>query len=176
MFQEDPMPECESIRAEICATLAGDPWHGPSLAAILEWIDATTAAACPVPGRHSAWEVTLHITEWTREVARRLRGEAPDLPRGGDWPPIPVPADASAWHDAVADLHLAHQELDLALQGFPAARLDERVGGERDAPLGTGVTWRRMLLGQLQHDAWHGGQIALLTASGRSRRSAELHR
>ena len=57
-------------------------------------------------------------------------------------------------------------ELELALKGFSAAKLDERVGGERDAPLGTGVAWRQMLLGVLQHDAWHGGQIALLAAGG----------
>jgi hypothetical protein len=161
------MKELESIRAEMRATLAGDPWHGSSLAAILAGIDATAAAACAVSGRHSAWEMTLHITGWTREVARRVRGEQPGLPPGGDWPPVPDPADASVWHAAVLDLHLAHHELDLALQGFPTARLDERVGGKRDAPLGTGVTWRQMLLGVLQHDAWHGGQIALLAAAGR---------
>jgi hypothetical protein len=159
--------ELEAIRAELRATLAGDPWHGSSLAAILDRIDETAAAAHAFPGRHSAWEMTLHVTGWVREVARRLRGEESALPSGGDWPPIPDSADARAWRAAVEDLHRAHQELDLVLQGFAAARLDERVGAQRDAPLGTGVTWRQMLWGVLQHDAWHGGQIALLAAAGR---------
>jgi hypothetical protein len=161
------MNEVEAIRADLHATLAGDPWHGSSLAAVLDGIGATAAAAYTVPGRHSAWEMTLHVTGWTREVARRLRGEEPGLPPGGDWPLISDPANASAWQAAIVDLQCAHHELDLALQGFCASRLDERVGGERDAPLGTGVTWRQMLLGVLQHDAWHGGQIALLAAPGR---------
>jgi hypothetical protein len=162
------MNEVEAIRAELRATLAGDPWHGSSLAAILERIDATAAGTPAAEGRHSAWEMTMHIAGWTREVARRVRGERPGLPPGGDWPPLPDPADASAWQAAVVDLHRAHRELDFALEGFSAARLEERMGEERDAPLGTGVTWRQMLLGVLQHDAWHGGQIALLAASGRN--------
>ena len=165
---DDPMTEIDAIRAELRAALAGDPWHGSSLAAILEGIDAEAAAAHAVTGRHSAWEMTMHVTGWAREVARRLRGEAPGLPPDGDWPSVPDPADESAWHAGVADLHLAHHELDLALGAFPAARLDQRVGGERNAALGTGVTWRQMLLGVLQHDAWHGGQIAVLAALGRS--------
>lgn len=159
--------EIEAIRAELRATLAGDPWHGSSLAAVLDRIDPTTAAAHAIPGRHSAWEMTLHVTGWVREVTRRLHGEEPALPAGGDWPPVPDPADARAWRIAVEDLHRAHRELDLVLQGFAASRLDERVGVQRDAPLGTGVTWRQMLLGVLQHDAWHGGQIVLLAAAGR---------
>ena len=167
------MNEVEAIRAELRATLAGDPWHGSSLAVVLERIDVAAAAAHAVSSGHSAWEMTLHVTGWTREVARRLRGETPGLPPDGDWPPVPDPADGPAWHAAVADLHLAHHELDLALRGFPAARLDERVGGERQAALGTGVTWRQMLLGVLQHDAWHGGQIAMLIALERSRRSVD---
>jgi hypothetical protein len=167
------MSEIEAIRAELRATLAGDPWHGSSLAAVLEAIDATAAAARAVSSGHSAWELTLHVTGWTREVAHRLRGAAPGLPPDGDWPSVPDPADESAWHAAVADLHMAHHELDLALQGFPAAKLDEGVGGERSAALGTGLTWRRMLWGVLQHDAWHGGQIAMLAALRRSRGSVD---
>jgi hypothetical protein len=160
--------EVEAIRGELRASLAGDPWHGSSLAAVLQGIDAAAAAAHPVPGRHSAWEITLHITGWTRETARRLRGETPGMPSGGDWPAVPAPADAAAWRATIEDLHRAHDELDLALQGLAPERFDEKVGGEREPALGTGVTWRRMVLGLLQHDAWHGGQIALLAAAGRT--------
>ena len=49
-----------------------------------------------------------------------------------------------------------------ALAALPPARLDAVVGGERDAPLGAGVTYRVMLHGVAQHDAYHGGQMSLL--------------
>jgi hypothetical protein len=67
-------------------------------------------------------------------------------------------------------LFSSHEDLLLALRRFPAPRLAERVGGTRDAPLGTGVSYREMILGALQHDAYHSGQIALL------RKSALVHR
>jgi hypothetical protein len=161
------MNEIEAIRRDLGAALDGDPWHGSSLETILAGIDEEVAAAHPVPGRHSAWEITLHLAAWAGEVARRVRGETPALPPEGDWPPVPILADADAWAASLMGLHRAHAELDAALQNFPASRLDEQVGADRDAPLGTGVTWRQTLLGVLQHDAYHGGQIALLAAMQR---------
>jgi hypothetical protein len=174
------MNEVEAIRAELRCGLDGDPWHGSSLTAILDGITAADAWPHPVPGRHSAWEVLLHITGWTREAARRLRGEVPGLPAEGDWPEAPG-ADAAnagadgadldeAWRAAIDVLHRAHAELDAGLASFPEERLDERIGDGRDAPLGTGVSWRRMILGVLQHDAYHGGQIALLGKMARGDR------
>ena len=156
------MNEVEGIRLELQAALDGDPWHGACLAVILAGLDEELAAAHPLPGRHSPWEITLHLEAWTREVARRARSEVPAEPLEGDWPPVPIVADGAAWAAAVRGLRRAHGELDEALRAFPAERLDERVGTDRDAPLGTGVTWRQTLLGVLQHDAYHGGQIALL--------------
>jgi hypothetical protein len=48
------------------------------------------------------------------------------------------------------------------VRAFPAKRWTERVGGARDAPLGTGVTYAAMVSGLLQHSGYHGGQIGLL--------------
>ena len=56
----------------------------------------------------------------------------------------------------------AHITLAAAVARFPEARWRDKVGGERDAPLGTGVSYAAMLAGLLQHDAYHGGQVGLL--------------
>jgi hypothetical protein len=138
--------------------ISGQPWHGPSLASLLEDIDGAVAAAHPIESAHSIGEIVLHLTGWTREVARRLQGGAPEPPAKGDWPEL----DLSGWGLVRADLFSAHEDLIEALARFPDSRLDEIVGGERDAPLGTGVSYRDMILGALQHDAYHGAQIALL--------------
>lgn len=103
----------------------------------------------------------LHLTGWTREVASRLEGKEPKPPALGDWPEMGTVDDAR-WDAARADLFSAHGELVAALGRFPASRLKDNVGGERDAPLGTGVSYREMILGALQHDAYHAGQISLL--------------
>jgi hypothetical protein len=145
-----------------------DAWHGSSLGALLRDVDWETAAAHPIPGAHSIWEVVLHVTGWTGEVARRLEGHAPAMPDAGDWPAAAEPTGAS-WQAALDALAEAQGRLERLLVAFPADRLGDRVGGERDAPLGTGVSYEGMINGALQHNAYHGGQIALLRrAAGRT--------
>jgi uncharacterized damage-inducible protein DinB len=161
--------ELDRIARLFRESIAGKPWHGPSLATALEGIDATVAAARPLEGAHSIWEIVLHLTGWTREVANRLRGEGPKPPVGGDWPET-GPVDGARWDAAGAGLFAAHEELVAALARFPASRLSERIGEERDAPLGTGVTYREMILGALQHQAYHAGQISLL------KKRSDVHR
>ena len=138
-----------------------DAWHGSSLGALLRDVDAKAASAHPIPGAHSIWEVVLHLTGWTDEVAHRLEGHAPAQPRAGDWP-APAEPTAASWQAALDALADAQGRLEAVLVAFPADRLAERVGGERDAPLGTGLSYEGMINGVLQHNAYHGGQLALL--------------
>ncbi len=138
-----------------------DAWHGPALAELLRGVTAEDAARHPVPGLHSIWQIVLHATGWTREVTRRLNGKRPGLPEEGDWPAVPEATEAS-WSAAVASLAEAHAELTRTIAALPDDGWDEIVGEQRDAPLGAGFSRRGLILGLVQHDAYHGGQIALL--------------
>ena len=42
--------------------------------AILQGIDAKRAAARPIAGGHSIWELVLHMIGWKNETTRRLSG------------------------------------------------------------------------------------------------------
>jgi hypothetical protein len=139
----------------------GPAWHGAALAENLEGINAEQAASRPLPDAHSIWEIVLHLTGWTNEVVRRLHGEAPALPAEGDWPPVGRVSE-QAWTRAREALGEAHTALAAAVESVPEARWRDRVGGERDAPLGTGVSYAAMVNGLLQHDGYHGGQVGLL--------------
>ncbi|MGH9336645.1 MAG: DinB family protein [Vicinamibacteria bacterium] len=141
--------------------LQGDAWHGPSLQDALAGVDAGAASAHPIEGAHSIWEIVLHVGGWAREVAKRLRGGEPTTPVQGDWP-TPEATTEEAWAAARDELRAIHEELLSAVGAFPKERLNERVGGDRDAPLGTGVSYLEMIDGVLQHDAYHTGQISLL--------------
>lgn len=139
-----------------------DPWHGPSMAAVLEPVDAEAAAAHPAPGAHSIWEIVLHLTAWNREVTRRLRdGDARD-PADGDWPIVPATPTDGAWRDALSRLRASQDELRAAIEALSPERWAARISGPRDPALGTGITNREMLYGVLQHEAYHTGQMALL--------------
>jgi len=139
----------------------GDAWHGSSTRRILEDVTAEEAAARPVPGAHTIWEIVLHMTAWTDEVARRLRTGEGGEPEARDWPSAPAPG-GPAWRETLSAHARAHTGLLAALAAFPEARLLSPFGSQRDPAAGTGVSFTVMLHGLAQHDAYHSGQVSLL--------------
>jgi uncharacterized damage-inducible protein DinB len=159
-------PQIEAISDEIRRSHHGDPWHGPAVAGVLEGVTAAEAATRAVIGAHTIWELVLHLAAWRGEVARRIETGKHGEPPEGDWPEVPRPTTTEAneadWAAARERLAAAEVALQKALLAFPAERLGETFGGDRDAPLGSGVTWGVMLHGVAQHDAYHAGQIMIL--------------
>ena len=139
----------------------GDAWHGPSVLAALEGVDARTAQWQP-PGRvHTIWEIALHIVSWRREVERRLGGRRPGLPEDGDWPAV-LGGDEAAWARTRAALQQSHESLVAAVRQLRGQDLERIVGDEREPGIGSGVTVALMLHGIIQHDAYHAGQCSVL--------------
>lgn len=165
---ESNVSEIDVLVAELRHAHDGEPWHGPSRAAVLADVGAAEAAWRPPGGGHSIWELVLHMAGWTDEVVRRLRGGTPGLPEAGDFPPVPAAITEESWDAARRALDAAHARLVDAVRAFPPERLAEPVGDTRDAPLGTGVTYGMMLRGVLQHDAYHSGQAAVLKRIARA--------
>jgi uncharacterized damage-inducible protein DinB len=142
--------------------LDGDPWHGPSLTKVLDRCSAADAAHAIIPGVHSIWAIVLHLTAWTDEVRLRLGGKPPSDPPQGDWPAVPLPPSPAAWRRDRAALTTAHRALEQAVRKVSTRRLNATVGDARNPAPGTGVTYRGMVSGLVQHHAYHGGQIALI--------------
>ena len=155
------MTELERIVRELEHAHAGHPWHGPSRAEVLADVTVDEAARRPSPQGHGIWALVLHMHAWTREVARRVREGDKRLPVEGDWPALPSPT-AHGWREAVAALDAAHREVVDAVRARGASRLDEHTGTADELAAGGGATYRVMLHGLAQHDAYHTGQIALL--------------
>jgi len=139
----------------------GDPWHGSPIMAILRGVTHDQAARQPPGGGHSIWELVLHITAWRNEVARRATGAPAGEPDPADWPDVGAPT-APRWADALAGLGASHERLVAATRALSDERLLEPTNDPRDRPLGTGVTYYQLLHGIVQHDAYHGGQIAMV--------------
>ena len=151
----------DALLDQIRRTHAGDPWYGSPRTRFLQDLTADEAAAHPVPGGFSVWELVLHMTGWTNEVRRRLAGNAPGEPQEGDWPAVGDPTEAR-WKRALSRLDEAHAALVADLARLDDSDLARPVGEQRDPALGTGVTVGGMLVGIAQHDAYHTGQLALL--------------
>jgi uncharacterized damage-inducible protein DinB len=154
------MTELERIARELEHAHDGHPWHGPSRASVLADVTVEEAARRPSREGHSIWALVLHMRAWTGEVARRLReGEARE-PADGDWPSVPAPG-AQAWRETLAALEQAHRDVIAAVRASSPGRLDER-GGSGDPSPDAHMTYRVMLHGLAQHDAYHTGQISIL--------------
>jgi uncharacterized damage-inducible protein DinB len=155
------MTERDRLLDMLARVHSGDAWHGPSVMAALDGVDAERAAAHPLPDVHSIWEIALHVTAWRHEVAGRVRGKAPSVPAEGDWPPLPG-RDESWWTTTRAALDASHRELMLLVEQLPDEALEQRIGRSRDAGLGVGISMAIMLHGIVQHDAYHAGQMSIL--------------
>jgi uncharacterized damage-inducible protein DinB len=140
----------------------GDAWHGPSVREALEGVTAEQATRKVLPTAHTIHALTHHIAAWADEVRKRLEGRAPQLPDDGDFPAPDESLTEVQWEALRARLDRVHASLVEAILALDPSRVHDRVGGERDAPLGTGVTYYGMVHGLIQHDAYHAGQIVLL--------------
>ena len=155
------MLDSEPARDILFAAASGDAWYGSSTADVLSGLDATSAARHVEGYAHSVWELLLHSTGWMEEVARRLAGNAPSPPPDGDWP-TPGETTESAWAEAQTRFHAAAAELGDRMAAFDPARWTTMVGNGREQALGTGVTHAVMVIGVIQHNAYHTGQMALV--------------
>ncbi len=162
------MSEADRIVDELTRAVEGDPWHGNSVASILDGVTAAAAAARPPADVHSIWEVVRHMTAWTGEVDRRLQGHAPAQPLEGDWP-APSGTTEHAWKADVAALMDAHRRVLQRVTTLSDASLQAPPVEHRDRPVGSGVSFYVLLHGLAQHHAYHAGQIALLKKKPRAK-------
>ena len=149
-----PMAEARRIQDQLRRALQGEAWHGPSVLEVLAGVTAARAAARPLAGAHSIWEIVLHITAWVDAVRRRLGGQPVELAPEQDWPPLNDTTEA-AWSQSLEDLSNAHAELLKAVSRLDGSRLNETVPGKE-------YSVYFMLHGVIQHDLYHAGQIAIL--------------
>ena len=123
---------------------------------------AETAAARPLPGAHSIWELVVHMTAWLEIPRRRIaERQAIEAAPEEDWPPCPAATEVN-WRKATQELTKLNQELRQAVHAFPEARLDE--------PLASGVPYTAytQFIGVTQHNLYHAGQIAILKRAVRT--------
>ncbi len=149
------MSQSQLLADQLERAFRGGAWHGPSVLEALAGVGAAPATVRLYPGGKTIWEIVHHLTVWNHVPRRRLDGEAiEDVPDTEDWPPVEDTSPA-AWQVAVSALEEAHGTLHARVLDLTDGQLDEPVPG-------SDPTVRGMLLGVLQHNAYHAGQIVLL--------------
>ncbi len=151
------MSETTRLADQIRRAFDGDAWHGDSVVELLRDVDAKTAAAHPIKGAHSIWELLLHIAAWDDAVLRRAGGKAVELKDSENFPPVNDTSEA-AWRRTVEQVEEKHEALTEAVAAFPDSRLLEPVPGKKQKY----YDHFYMFSGIVQHELYHAGQIALL--------------
>jgi uncharacterized damage-inducible protein DinB len=150
----ETMPlDVEILADQIGRAFWGESWHGPSVREVLEGVSAEDAAAHPIAGAHSIWEIVLHMTGGYTLVLRRVRGEHAQLSSEEAWPPVPA-VSSEAWRESQHALDQLNQQLQSAVRAFPTERLSQELGSEYSA--------YTQFCGAPQHDLYHAGQIVIL--------------
>ena len=136
-------------------TFTGPMWHGPALVQVLADVTHEQAAAHPIAGAHSIWEIVLHLAAWAEIAKARLHGDRmADPPPEEDWPPV-ANTGAADWKAATDRLHAGYLELARDVR-----KLDDAAIGATLA--GLEYTASNMLHGVIEHGTYHAGQIVLL--------------
>ena len=152
------MSEVDRIRDQFRRAFDGEAWHGPSVMALLNGVTAEQAAARPILGAHTIWELTQHIRAWEGACLRRIAVQPAQLPDSEDWVAVNDFSEA-AWERSKQGLLDTHQKLLAALAAVDDSRLDQPIMNHPEIPFSsTYVT----LHGGVQHDLYHAGQIAIL--------------
>ena len=129
-------------------------WHGPALLETLDGVTPEMAAKRVVKGAHTIWELVDHVASWNAIVAERLAGATPQVTPDLNFPKTPSPT-TSSWKKSLARLAASQRKFRAAVAKFPEPRLG------RIRP-GTKTSWNVLIHGQIQHQLYHAGQIALL--------------
>lgn len=146
--------ESARLADQLERSFRGGAWHGPSVEEALAGVDAATARRRPLAATHSIAELVGHLAFWLETASRRLDGPGQGtVDEGEDWPPLDESDEG--WRRLVARLDAAHRNLHARVLALDDAALDGPVAG-------CDPTVRGLLLGILQHNAYHGGQIVLL--------------
>jgi len=129
-------------------------WHGPALLETLKDVTPAMAAKRVVKGAHTIWELVDHVGSWNEIVAMRLAGGKPQVTPELNFPRTPR-ATPVAWKKSLARLAASQRKFRTAVAKFPEAQLG------RIRP-GTKLSWNVLIHGQIQHQLYHAGQIAML--------------
>src|ERR1041385_2923573 len=154
------MNEIERIEDQLRRSIEGEAWHGPALNELLNDVTAEEAAAKPIPDAHSIWEILLHIITDQELVLERLAGKPASYSGEQDWPPVREESSA-AWASTIRSLNETSARLRKAILELDVTRLDKPIVEGFSSVYTT-------LQGDVQHNLYHAGQIALIKKAIRS--------
>ncbi len=131
----------------------GDCWIGINFKEAFQGIDAAIASRSINNNSNNIWQLVFHLIYWRSAVINRLNGNLNPPP----FPDFRLPdeLDEKNWKQTLLDFETTYNLLRSTISHFKEDNLDKPSPKE-------GQTFYQLIMGCLQHDVYHLGQIVLL--------------
>lgn len=149
------MKETERIIKLFDDLYQGNPWLDVTFMDTLKNMTAEQAANKMKPGWNSVWEVLNHLIAWRLAILERIEGHEIKSPENNFFSPV-TDQSVSAWTKTLENLEDSQKKWVNYLRDFSADRFDQ-------VPDTRPFTRYELIHGILQHDAYHLGQIRILS-------------
>ena len=133
----------------------GSPWIDVNILETLKNISSQRAAKKIAPGRNSIWQIVNHIISWRENVLLRVQGNVITTPNNNYFIEI-TDTSETAWQKALERLENSQQQWIAFLKTFDEAEFEKIYPTNK-------MSYYEHIHGILQHDAYHLGQIVLLS-------------
>jgi uncharacterized damage-inducible protein DinB len=131
----------------------GDCWIGINCRDALANMDAAMAIHPGANGGNCTWQLVNHIIYWRTITVARLGGSLQPPPFEDFM--LPPEGSNEHWKQTLLDFEAAYHQLRSTILHFKAEDLDKPSPKKEQ-------TYYELLMGCLQHDSYHLGQIVLL--------------
>ena len=131
----------------------GDCWIGTNYKEVLHGVNAGKAIQKVEGYANNIWMLVAHITYWRTTVVNRLTGST-NPPPFRDFL-LPESCNEVNWRQALHDFEAAYHLLRNAIQHLPEDQLEKSSPRKEQ-------TFYELIMGCLQHDVYHMGQMMLL--------------
>lgn len=147
------MTEINRIEKLFADLQHGDCWTGTNFKEALYAVDAVLAIKRISKNSNSIWQLVFHLTYWRTTVINRLNGSMEPPP----FKDFALPDDLTEenWKQTLHDFENVYHQLRSTILHFKAEHLD------RPSPKPE-QTFYQLIMGCLQHDAYHLGQIVII--------------
>lgn len=149
------MKEAERIKKLFEDLYNGSPWIDVTIMDTLKNISAKQAAAKITPERNSIWQIVNHIIAWRENVLFRVQGNEVTTPNNNYFTQLENTSETE-WQKALERLAHSQEQWVRFLENFDETQFDKIYPPNN-------MSYYKHIHGILQHDAYHLGQIVLLS-------------
>jgi uncharacterized damage-inducible protein DinB len=149
------MKEAKRIKKLFENLYDGSPWIDVTIMDTLKSISAQRAAKKIAPGRNSIWQIVNHIIAWRENVLLRVQGNKIVTPNNNYFIEIDNVSEAE-WQKTLERLANSQDQWIRFLENFDESKFETIYPSNK-------MSYYEHIHGILQHDAYHLGQIVLLS-------------